>query len=247
MSDRLTWSTRQVAALAGTTQKAVRYYHSVGLLAEPERGVNGYKHYGVAHLRRLIHIVSLAELGLPLARIKEIDDVDADTLIDELDATLEAKIRRLEANRARLALLRTHGVGWEVPAELADVLAGLADADRSVLAVASRVLDDQSVAQLRDLLARHEPTDTDEELTQLPDDATPEQIEDLARRIVAQVQGAGEQFPGVSGAARVAVPRRLAHEAVAAAMVESFRAAQLRVLVRVSELAAAAPGEIPAP
>ena len=46
-----------------------------------------------------------------------------------------------------------------------------------MLAVASRVLDDQSVAQLRDLLARHEPTDTDEELTQLPDDATPEQIE----------------------------------------------------------------------
>ena len=161
MSDRLTWSTRQVAALAGTTQKAVRYYHSVGLLAEPERGVNGYKHYGVA--------------------------------------------------------------------------------------VASRVLDDQSVAQLRDLLARHEPTDTDEELTQLPDDATPEQIEDLARRIVAQVQGAKEHFPSVTGTARGAVPRRLAHEAVAAAMVESFRAAQLRVLVRVSELAAAAPGEIPAP
>jgi DNA-binding transcriptional MerR regulator len=35
------WSTRQVAELAGTTVKAVRHYHKVGLLNEPERGANG--------------------------------------------------------------------------------------------------------------------------------------------------------------------------------------------------------------
>ncbi|MEQ3553652.1 WhiB family transcriptional regulator [Pseudonocardia nematodicida] len=37
------WSTRQLAELAGTTVRAVRHYHEVGLLDEPARRANGYK------------------------------------------------------------------------------------------------------------------------------------------------------------------------------------------------------------
>ena len=69
----MAWSTRQLADLAGTTVKAVRHYHKVGLLDEPERLSNGYKQYQVAHLIRLLQIVRLSELGVPLAQIATLD------------------------------------------------------------------------------------------------------------------------------------------------------------------------------
>ena len=37
----MAWSTRQLAEMAGTTVKSVRYYHQLGLLDEPERLGNG--------------------------------------------------------------------------------------------------------------------------------------------------------------------------------------------------------------
>src|ERR687892_734354 len=46
----MAWSTREIAELAGTSLRAVRHYHEVGLLEEPARRANGYKQYGVAHL-----------------------------------------------------------------------------------------------------------------------------------------------------------------------------------------------------
>ncbi|MBL7260850.1 MerR family DNA-binding transcriptional regulator [Paractinoplanes lichenicola] len=39
------WSTRELAEIAGTTQKAIRYYHRVGLLTEPDRTTGGYRKY----------------------------------------------------------------------------------------------------------------------------------------------------------------------------------------------------------
>lgn len=48
----MAWSTRQVSELAGTSLRAVRHHHEIGLLDEPDRGPNGYKQYGVAHLRK---------------------------------------------------------------------------------------------------------------------------------------------------------------------------------------------------
>ena len=39
----MAWSTREIAELAGTSLRAVRHHHEVGLLAEPERRSNGYK------------------------------------------------------------------------------------------------------------------------------------------------------------------------------------------------------------
>uniref|UniRef100_UPI0037167E9A MerR family transcriptional regulator n=2 Tax=Bacillati TaxID=1783272 RepID=UPI0037167E9A len=52
----MAWSTRELAELAGTSLRAVRHYHEVGLLEEPERRANGYKQYGVAHLVRALRI-----------------------------------------------------------------------------------------------------------------------------------------------------------------------------------------------
>lgn len=59
----MSWSTRQLAELAGTTVKAVRHYHEVGLLEEPERASNRNKQYWTAYLVRLLQIRRLREAG----------------------------------------------------------------------------------------------------------------------------------------------------------------------------------------
>ncbi|WP_286160418.1 MerR family transcriptional regulator [Streptomyces yunnanensis] len=59
----MAWSTREIAELAGTSLRAVRHYHEVGLLDEPVRRANGYKQYGVAHLVRLLRIKPLSTWG----------------------------------------------------------------------------------------------------------------------------------------------------------------------------------------
>lgn len=107
LTETAAWSTRQLAELAGTTIRTVRHYHQIGLLDEPERSRNGYKHYGTSHLARLLQIRRLADLGLPLAQIASLDDAGhcpAD-LLRNLDRDLSEHIERLQRARSELAAL----------------------------------------------------------------------------------------------------------------------------------------------
>src|SRR5919202_556228 len=56
-----------LASYAGVTVRAVRHYHQIGLLPEPERDASGYRTYDAAAVVRLIRIRTLAEAGVPLA------------------------------------------------------------------------------------------------------------------------------------------------------------------------------------
>ena len=60
----------QLAAYAGVTVRAVRHYHQIGLLPEPERDHSGYRTYDAAAVVRLIRIRTLADAGVPLARVQ---------------------------------------------------------------------------------------------------------------------------------------------------------------------------------
>ena len=62
----------QLAAYAGVTVRAVRHYHQIGLIAEPARDHSGYRTYGAADVVRLIRIRTLAEAGVPLARVQDL-------------------------------------------------------------------------------------------------------------------------------------------------------------------------------
>ena len=64
----------RLAAYAGVTVRAVRHYHQIGLLPEPERSRSGYRTYDAAAVVRLIRIRTLAEAGVPLARVQELLD-----------------------------------------------------------------------------------------------------------------------------------------------------------------------------
>jgi DNA-binding transcriptional MerR regulator len=114
----------QLAAYAGVTIKAVRHYHQRGLLSEPKRDSSGYRRYSAEDAIALIKIKTLAEAGVPLARIHELlaaDPVRFATAMAEIDRNLQAKAEELLRTRERIARLGA-GDRLFVSAEVADFL-----------------------------------------------------------------------------------------------------------------------------
>lgn len=121
----------ELAGRAGTTVRAVRHYHAVGLLPEAERDRSGYRRYGAAALVRVLRVRRLRELGLSLERIGELLDADEPDLhraLDALDAELAARAAAIDAQRRQLAALRTGPGDPELPPPL-DALFAKAAAD----------------------------------------------------------------------------------------------------------------------
>ncbi len=99
----------EVAKLIGVTPKTIRYYHEIGLLAEPKRTAGGYRLYSAQDLLRLQRIRRLRSLGLHLDRIKEIlgeSDVEQEVMLrnalQSLVEELTAQIIELEERREML-------------------------------------------------------------------------------------------------------------------------------------------------
>ncbi|MFF5200145.1 MerR family transcriptional regulator [Micromonospora parva] len=98
----------QLAAYAGVTVRAVRHYHQIGLLPEPERDSSGYRRYGAAAAVSLIRIRILANAGVPLSQIGQMLEADAPTFaaaVADIDRQLSDEIARLEASRQQIAQL----------------------------------------------------------------------------------------------------------------------------------------------
>jgi DNA-binding transcriptional MerR regulator len=114
----------QLAKYAGVTVRAVRHYHQIGLLPEPERDHSGYRTYDAAAVVRLIRIHTLADAGVPLARVQELLDASPEEFADgvqEIDKDLRADIRRLQGTRKRLARLAA-GEHLALPQSVVDYL-----------------------------------------------------------------------------------------------------------------------------
>lgn len=107
----------EAARLLGITPKAIRHYHKVGMLPEPERTASDYRLYGAVALLRLQRIRRLQAMGLPLKRIREVlDEADTEesegTLRDALTALkddLDAQIAALTSRRERVHALLKEG------------------------------------------------------------------------------------------------------------------------------------------
>lgn len=96
----------QLAGYVGVTAKTIRVYHAKGLLPEPERDSSGYRRYRAADAVELIKIRTLAEAGVPLARIRELRSGGGlATALRQIDDDLAARIDALQATRARLRQL----------------------------------------------------------------------------------------------------------------------------------------------
>ncbi|PVC96363.1 MerR family transcriptional regulator [Streptomyces sp. CS090A] len=71
------------AAFAGTTPRAIRHYHAIGLLPEPERGGDGRRRYGHQDMIRLLWIRRMAGAGIALDDIRDALTADTGTAGDD--------------------------------------------------------------------------------------------------------------------------------------------------------------------
>ena len=110
----------QLAAYAGVTVRAVRHYHQIGLLPEPERDASGYLRYGASAVVSLIKIRTLANAGVPLSELGQMLEADApafDAAVQRIDNRLREEIERLAASRKQIAQLAA-GDSLALPSEV---------------------------------------------------------------------------------------------------------------------------------
>ncbi|WP_216207283.1 helix-turn-helix domain-containing protein [Amycolatopsis aidingensis] len=230
----MAWSTRELAELANTTLKTVRYYHRIGLLEEPERGANGYKRYRVKHLIRLLRIRRLVDLGVPPSDIAAMEESEenAEQTLRALDAELKASIERQQRMREELALILQHRSHVDLPPGFDGNAAGLSDVERSLLMVYSRVLDTTAMTALWELHSAPRPP------AQAEFDALPVDADEATRQRLAGdlAQVARRQFEEQPSLKEVATSRALSKPIVLHGLVELYNPAQLDVLQRVNTL-----------
>ena len=114
----------QLAAYAGVTVRAVRHYHQIGLLPEPERDASGYRRYGATAVVSLIKICTLANAGVPLSQIGQMLQAGAPAFaeaVQRIDSHLREEIERLETSRKQIAQLAA-GDSLALPPEVISYL-----------------------------------------------------------------------------------------------------------------------------
>lgn len=237
----MTWSTRELAELAGTNVRTVRHYHDVGLLELPERRANGYKSYGVAHLVRVLRIRRLSELGFSLSQIAAMGDIaqHPEEELRTLDAELAGTIERLQRVRGELAQLLEHSAPADLPTDLALAAANvdMSDADRSFVVVMTRVLGTPALDAYAKMLQTYDASPVDAEFDNLPVDADEPTRRELAERMAVVVRGIRAEHPGLEHIDADA-PHGVQFTArtIGAAMTELYNEAQLDVLRRLGPL-----------
>ncbi|MEJ5889985.1 MerR family transcriptional regulator [Pseudokineococcus marinus] len=107
------------AAFVGTTARAIRHYHQIGLLPEPERGSDDRRRYGYEDMIRLLWIRKMADAGIPLDDIRDAfagtslagaeGDHDVEVVLVRLESTLAARAEELQRQRAAVQRMRTRG------------------------------------------------------------------------------------------------------------------------------------------
>ncbi|MCA2226243.1 MerR family transcriptional regulator [Nonomuraea aurantiaca] len=142
----------ELASYAGVTVRAVRHYHAKGLLPEPERDHSGYRRYDAGAAVELIKIRTLAEAGVPLARVRELlqaDEEEFAAAVADIDKRLRAEIRQRQHHRERIARLAA-GDSLTLPPEVVEYLGRL-----RTLGVDERIIQAESDGWV--LLAAHSP------------------------------------------------------------------------------------------
>jgi len=117
---------KELAELADTTVRTVRYYHHVGLLPVPPARA-GVREYDVFHLARLLRVRWLAESGLPLAAIGEVLTDPGTPAPDNAAEELRRALASVDARIAQLQLQRGELVGLLESAQLGRRLTPLSE------------------------------------------------------------------------------------------------------------------------
>jgi len=125
------------AAFVGITPRAIRHYHEIGLLPEPERGADNRRRYGYNEMIRLLWIRKMADAGIALddirdafadtapavdtasasdhapatdlAQVSAPSDYNVEGILERLEHTLVAKEAELRRQRDAVQRMRTRG------------------------------------------------------------------------------------------------------------------------------------------
>ncbi|KXO89563.1 MerR family transcriptional regulator [Tsukamurella pseudospumae] len=243
-----------LARIVGTSTRAVRHYHRIGLLPEPARESNGYRTYTLDDVVLLLRVRRLVALGMSLDEIGDVLDEDErgrdlDELLAELDADLARQAEAIEERRHRLAEMRRAEPGRPVPNRvgaiadrLAEAYAGYAGTARVELAmmevltgvvpgaveIYETALDDPEVVALSGDIAADFEALADAE----PDDP---RIVAVADRIVAAADRIHLAVSERSGPARIAVDDVAGWFEAADWMCEAQRRCGLLMVQRLAE------------
>ncbi|MGW4171329.1 MerR family transcriptional regulator [Streptomyces chartreusis] len=118
----------QLARYVGVSIKTIRVYHDKGLLPEPDRDASGYRRYGANDAIELVKIRTLAEAGVPLARIRDLrsaTDEEFQQALREIGNELTDRIRGMRATQGRLRQLAAEHLA-PLPTEVGAYLEQLA-------------------------------------------------------------------------------------------------------------------------
>lgn len=160
----------ELAKIAGVSTRAIRHYHAVGVLPEPDRRSNSYREYGSRDLLLLVRLVRLAQLGLTLDEIRDVlneqTGLELRNILDEIVADLDAQSNELTRRRRSIAEVLSRDddlVSSPAMASLLDRLRGVVDdqdmvrKEKELLEVAEATMPAERFAELAeqysDLLA----------------------------------------------------------------------------------------------
>ncbi|MFJ4822191.1 MerR family transcriptional regulator [Streptomyces bacillaris] len=111
------------AAFVGSTPRAIRHYHEIGLLPEPERGGDGRRRYGYEDMIRLLWIRRMADAGIALDDIRSAFTTDTASagvdsggdgegvvgVLERLEESLAEQEAELRRQRAAVRRMRAEG------------------------------------------------------------------------------------------------------------------------------------------
>lgn len=106
------------ATFAGTTPRAIRHYHEIGLLPEPQCGSDDRRRYGYEEMVRLLWIRRMADAGIALDDIRDAlvetspaDERDDDVagILERLESTLADREAELRRQRTAVQRMRAEG------------------------------------------------------------------------------------------------------------------------------------------
>lgn len=100
------YNIKELANLAGTSSRTLRYYDQIGLLRPKEYTKAGYRIYGTEEVDRLQQILFYKELGFSLKQIQQLieeNEESVDVVLNKHYHELQAKKTRIERQLETLA------------------------------------------------------------------------------------------------------------------------------------------------
>ena len=104
----------ELAKAAHVGVETIRYYQKRGLLPNPHKPLQGFKHYAPDLVKRLAFIKGAQQMNFSLNEIKELYELSADNLPDksQIRQVARERLKQVQATRQHLALVEQTLIEW---------------------------------------------------------------------------------------------------------------------------------------